>query len=154
MMATQDVGVFAKSATSYIEQIGGSAPEIGIPYLSEDKEMMILNYTGAIGISGPVKGAIYVTADIPFLKELYRKMFGSDPENDNLLGDIIAEMVNTIAGNAQAVFGEQYMISLPLVFRNVQGISQINMHEPTYVIPIRWQTHNIFLVMGVERTTK
>ena len=147
-MDEKSLNIFSEAINLYFEKIADSKAELGIPYVKENDENLALEFTGIIGISGSAKGAIYVTAETAFLSafaEVYLQMSDADPE---ILMDLIGEISNTISGYARNEFGDDFMISIPTVV-NAKPMN-IKLKTPTYVFPISWKSHKMFLVVGID----
>ena len=106
--------VFIDGATRYFLQVTRLAAEVGTPYLSETNETLAYDMTGIIGISGGRKGVVYFTAPTNMLRSVLINMGERDVTHDMRL-DLVGEIANTIAGNARAEFGSEFMISVPVV---------------------------------------
>lgn len=145
--------VFIKSVVEYFNKVTGTVIDIGVPFLRDDDKKILLEYTGAIGISGRVRGAIYLTADDKFLSELIDKITPGLEKTEQHLSGMVGELANTISGNAQKTLGQDYHISVPIVFTNPNTAdkSTLEIQASTFVIPLRWNNHNAFLVVGLEK---
>ncbi len=147
-MQEQDVQVFVNGTLNYFSEVGGSEPEIGLPYLKGEEEV-ILDYTGAIGISGERKGCVYFTTGRDMLTAIVEVVLGEGNATEDAMKDMVGEIANTISGNARKSFGSNFMISVPIV---IVGKPSINLpvRIPTYVIPVIWKGHKSFIVAGIE----
>ncbi|PAW75997.1 MAG: hypothetical protein B9S32_16935 [Verrucomicrobia bacterium Tous-C9LFEB] len=140
--------IFIKGTTNYFGQIAREAAEIGTPYLKEDNDNVILDYSAVIGISGSYRGCVYYTAP----KEMIRKLIihmGEHNADDALCADFVGEIANTIAGNAQEELGAGFMISVPIVLAGNPGSVRFPKDAPTFVIPIIWQGNKSYLLICV-----
>ena len=65
------------------------------------------------------------------------------------MGDIAGEIANTLSGNARAELGENFIISIPKVFRGTSSIEALTekdtSEERTYAIPVVWKSEKAFL---------
>jgi len=147
------IQIFVKSITNYFDKITGISSETGVPFLKEREKSILMEYTGVIGISGKIKGAVYFTADKKFLSELLEHITpGAENTNENL-ADIAGELANTISGNAQEILGRGFHISVPVIFSksNSTEKSSLIIKASTFVIPLRWKTHKAYLAVGLEK---
>lgn len=147
-MNAQDIEVFTHGILRYFAEVSGAQAEVGAPFL-KGKDTVILDYTGAIGISGDRKGGVYFTAGRRALEDLVQAVVGVEADED-ALKDMAGEIANTIAGNARESFGSNFMISIPMVVVGMPNTIEMPTRVPTYVIPIVWKDHKAFLVVGIE----
>ncbi|MBN1409407.1 MAG: chemotaxis protein CheX [Spirochaetales bacterium] len=144
--------VFIESIIEYFNKITGIPIDVGVPYLKEENKIFLLAYTAAIGISGKMRGAVYLTAEKEFLSELIRKIMPRPSLTDEQLTSMAGELANTIAGNAQKVFGSEFLISIPMIFtsENRDRAGFLNLQVPTFVIPMKWNENQAFLAIGLK----
>jgi chemotaxis protein CheX len=150
-MEQEQLQIFVESITDYFRKTTGSPIEAGVPYLKPEDKNILLNYTGVIGISGKMQGAIYITADKEFLSELMDKIMPGGEKSLKRLSGMAGELANTIAGNAQKTLGKEFNISIPMIISRESGddMSSLELKAPTFVIPIKWIGHEAFLVVGL-----
>src|SRR5687767_10761289 len=98
-MEQSQLEIFVKGVINYFHKITGEPVEIAVPYLMAENENILLRYTGVIGISGKMKGAIYVTSEEEFLQELLKSIRPHSEITKKRLSDMAGELTNTIAGN-------------------------------------------------------
>lgn len=149
-METKELRTFTENTIAYFQKITGQEARAGVPrILKEEEEEILLSITGAIGIAGEIQGAIYLTGEEPLFRDLLARF---NPEaaatRENIL-DAAGELANTIAGNAQTVFGSGFRISVPMIITGKE--QRIRMKEPRFLIPIEWESHKFFLVIGLTR---
>lgn len=108
-MQERDVQVFVEGTQNYFKEISGEAPEVGLPYIKGSEEI-ILDYTGAIGISGERKGCVYFTTNKDMLSEIVNVVLGPGSDSEEALRDMVGEIANTISGNARRSFGSNFMV--------------------------------------------
>ena len=150
-MEQSQLEIFIKGVINYFQKLTGESVEIGVPYLMSDEENVLMGYTGMIGISGKVKGAIYITAHEEFLMELLKKIRPGSDISEKRLSDLAGELTNTIAGNAQKVLGKDFHISVPLVLTTHENDRILQIKTPTtFILPFRWLAHHASLVVGLE----
>jgi len=150
-MEQSQLEIFIKGVMSYFSKLTGESVEIGVPYLMSEEENVILGYTGMIGISGKIKGAIYITCRENFLSDLLKRIRPASDINEKLLSDLVGELANTIAGNAQKVLGRDFHISVPLVLTTQTSDKSLEIKTPTtFVLPFRWLAHQVVMVVGLQ----
>jgi chemotaxis protein CheX len=149
-MEQSQLEIFIKGVINYFHKLTGESVEIGVPYLMGQEENVLMGYTGMIGISGKLRGAIYITCREEFLAELLRKIRPDSPISEKLLSDLAGELTNTIAGNAQKVLGKDFHISVPLVLTAGMTDKSLEIKTPTtFILPFRWLAHQVSLVVGL-----
>jgi chemotaxis protein CheX len=148
-MKIEDLKIFIKSTIDYFYKISGNEASAGVPRLLESDDQFLSEITSAIGIVGENHGAIYVTGPENFFRDVLLA-FNPDAEAnyDNIL-DAAGELANTIAGNAQQVFGQSLKISVPLIIKGEKP--ELHMREPRFIIPLRWKDHQFSLVIGINQ---
>ncbi len=148
-MKENELREFINVVVSYFQDVTGETVEMGMPYIKENKSV-ILDYTGVIGISGPRKGAIYLTASKVMLKEVAAIILGADEVDDECAIDMVGEITNTIAGNVRQSFGSSFMISVPIILKGSPEDVVFKLQPPVFIIPIKWRTFSSYLVVGLE----
>ena len=148
-MSEEILQVFIDGALRYFQHTSDKDVKVGTPYLVNNTEPMAFDFTGIIGVSGPMKGCVYFSAPRVLLKHLLLSIGEKDTKQENLT-DLVGEVANTIAGNARSAFGKDFMISVPLV---IQGAPD-NIHLPkelrSYVIPVYWKAYSAVVVICFE----
>lgn len=143
------IGVFFNGVMAYLEHIPNMDTEVGTPYLIQNDSPVAYDVTGIITISGEKKGCVYFTAPRVFLSHILTLMGGIKLSKENIL-DLSGEIANTISGNARSEFGEDFLISVPVV---VEGdLSNIHLPKDTrsFAIPISWRNYTTLLVVSLE----
>lgn len=149
-MHERELQAFVDATVSYFQKLTDSPASVGIPSVLPAGESKALAVTAAIGVTGAVKGAIYLTAETAFFLELLKTISPSAPLTEQNALDLAGEVANTVAGNAQRVFGPQFLISVPLVIAHAGNEPGITMREPQYSIPILWNGHKVYMVVGLS----
>lgn len=139
--------VFIRGASRYFDQLAVKA-EVGMPYL-KDGDKFMLDFSAAIGISGPRRGCVYYSAPREMARQLARD-FGEPDTSDALCADMVGEVANIISGNACEELGSSFMISVPVVL--VGRPEEVRFPEgvPAFLIPIYWRDHKSLLVICLE----
>ncbi|WP_096086898.1 chemotaxis protein CheX [Agaribacterium haliotis] len=148
-MSESTLQVFIDGALNYFQHTSDKDVKVGTPYLIENNSPAAFDFTGIIGVSGPYRGTVYFTAPKALLTHLLLSIGEKDTSMDYVL-DLVGEVANTIAGNARAQFGQEFMISVPVV---VEG-SPSHIHMPkdlrSYVIPVYWKAYSAAVVICLE----
>lgn len=142
--------LFINSVNNYFKHLTEVDSELNVPYLKETDSLMLKDYTGMIGISGNRKGFVYISADRAMYEDLIKIFIGiGDPSDADVL-DMAGEISNVVAGNVRANLGANFMISVPLVFQGTPEQLKIPDDVSIYVIPINWNDHEAFVVIGLQ----
>ena len=64
--------------------------------------------------------------------------------------DLVGEVSNTISGNARMKFGEQFMLSVPVVIQGKSQAVKISNVAQTYVIPLSWKNFKANLIINLQ----
>lgn len=137
-MKEQKLQIFLDIVSRYFQQFGGAELVVDTPYLLENEQPKVHDYTGVIGISGVQKGVVYFSATRELLECILDNMGEQDKGEDNLV-DLAGEVANTIAGNARNEFGATFHISVPLVFKGSPQSIILPKNERSFIIPVTWQ---------------
>jgi chemotaxis protein CheX len=148
-MTEKELRVFIDVVVEYFGQISGDNATMGVPYIQEGKAQL-LDHTGVIGISGPRKGGIFVTAGNRMLRELAGIILESEEVEDEEVLDMVGELTNTIAGNVRREFGASFMISVPIILQGRPSDLKLQLKPPVFVVPVNWRDHQAFLSVGLE----
>lgn len=152
-MEQEQLQIFIKSIIDYFNKITGIPIEPGVPYLKDSLTNVILEYTGVIGISGKMQGAIYITADEQFIYELILNIMPGSEKSEEKISSMAGELANTIAGNAQKTLGKEFHISIPMVLTNKSNShsNSFELRAPTFVVPLKWKEYPAYLVVGLKK---
>ncbi|WP_296244707.1 MULTISPECIES: chemotaxis protein CheX [unclassified Psychrobacter] len=137
-MKEQKLKVFVGIITNYFKQFGNEELVIDTPYLLENQQPRVYDYTGVIGISGVQKGVVYFSATSELLGSILDSMGETDKSEDNLV-DLAGEVANTVSGNARNEFGAEFHISVPLVFKGSPQSIILPKNGRSFIIPVSWQ---------------
>ncbi|MFY0685668.1 MAG: chemotaxis protein CheX [Cyclobacteriaceae bacterium] len=143
-------GVFIESVSTYFDHSTKQPADTGVPYLKDQANVPLLEYTGAIAISGSNKGFIYISGERTLFKELISKVVGFDDPTDEDILDMAGEVSNVVAGNLRETYGEHFMISVPTVFEGKPKRLKFQDKVNPYVIPINWKRTRACIVVGLE----
>lgn len=148
-MTETELRYFIETVIGYFERVTGVGAKMGIPYV-KNQDSVVLDYTGLIGISGPRKGGICVSASRGMLERMTGIVLGEETSDHETLLDMVGEITNTIAGNLQKYFGQEFQISVPMVVTGRPDDVTFRLKPPVFVIPFEWQAFKAYLVVGLE----
>jgi len=147
-MTEPELRVFVAIVKHYFEQQTGIAAEVYTPFLADPDALPVFDYTGVIGISGNRQGCVYFTAPTELLRLILSRSGEADLSPRNL-ADLAGEIGNTISGNARRQFGNEFLISVPLVVQGRDQAISLPKGVKAYVIPFCWQHNDASLVVSV-----
>jgi chemotaxis protein CheX len=148
MLHEQELKTLVDATTHYFEVAGQEPASLGSPYLVSSVPT-IYDYTGVISISGKREGVVYFTAPRAMLTVLLMKMQQNDFTHENFC-DVVAEVADTICGNARRSFGRDCVISEPNVVHGEGADLSVVPGRRSFVIPINWRSHSAKLVVAVK----
>ena len=137
-MKEKKLQIFVSIITNYFNQFGNEELVVDTPYLLENQQPKVHDYTGVIGISGVQKGVVYFSATSSLLDSILDSMGETDKGEDNLV-DLAGEVANTISGNARNEFGSEFHISVPLVFKGSPQSIILRKDGRSFIIPVSWR---------------
>ena len=73
-MKEQKLQIFVSIITNYFNQFGTEELIVDTPYLLENQQPKVHDYTGVIGISGVQKGVVYFSATSALLASILDSM--------------------------------------------------------------------------------
>ncbi|WP_370086834.1 chemotaxis protein CheX [Ekhidna sp.] len=142
--------LFINSVSNYFKHLTEIDSDMKVPYLKESDGLVLKDFTGMIGISGSRQGFVYISANREMFADLINLFIGiEDPSEEDIL-DMAGEISNVVAGNVRANLGANFMISVPTVFEGMPEELQIPDNVTMYVIPIKWNNHEAFVVLGLD----
>jgi len=147
---------FVWSVYNFFTICTGEDPEIEVPYLYEGMDHR--EYTGAIGVSGNHKGAIYLTLNDDMLESLLEVHCAQNldqnaqtpEEYEELKLDYAGEIINIISGNARNYLGENFLISVPIVINAPNTSLHLTQKGCGIVFPIKWQGMQCTLILNLS----
>ena len=137
-MKEQKLQIFVSIITNYFKQFGDEELIVDTPYLLENQQPKVHDYTGVIGISGVQKGVVYFSATSELLDSILDSMGETDKSEDNLV-DLVGEVANTISGNARNEFGPEFHISVPFVCKGSPQSIILPKNGRSFIIPVSWR---------------
>lgn len=147
-MEEDKIQVFIDGVHRYFNEVNKLKVDIGTPYLVENKNPKAHDYTGIIGVSGSkYRGCVYFTAPRVLLSNLLMAI-GEEGSEYNIR-DLIGEIANTIAGNARSEYGEEFMISVPIVITGAPDDIYLSADSRSCVIPIKYKQYSAAIVVSL-----
>lgn len=137
-MKEKKIQAFVEVVRHYFDQFSDGELVVDTPYLSEEKQPKVYDYTGVIGISGVMRGVVYVTASTELLKVVLKDLH-EENNSEAMMVDLVGEIANTVAGNARSEFGPEFHISTPFVFKGSPTSIILPKEGRSFIIPILWQ---------------
>ncbi len=147
-MTENDIQIFLNGAMNYFRGVSQTEAHLDTPYLRTTEDVL-LDYTGAITISGQERGCVMFTAGRAMLQDLIHGLGDGDVSHDSCR-DMVGEVANTISGNARREFGSDFFISVPLIFDATSNGGQLAEGSRTFVIPIHWNQHKSHLLVSLD----
>ncbi|BFM06582.1 chemotaxis protein CheX [Halioxenophilus aromaticivorans] len=148
-MSEATLQVFIDGVINYFQHTSDKDVKVGSPYLAENHRPAAFDFTGIIGVSGPYKGTVYFTAPKALLTHLLLAIGEKDTSMENIL-DLVGEVSNTISGNARSEFGQEFMISVPVVVEGAPSVIHLPKELRSYVIPVYWKAYSAAVVICLE----
>jgi len=148
-MNNEKLQIFVDGVTNYFETVSTEPATVGTPFLIKNINEYLSDFTGIIGISGNQKGSVFFTAPRPLLVHLLNDL-GILSTRDDKLMDLVGEVSNTISGNARREFGDQFLLSVPVVLKGSGDDIAIAKTVDIYVIPIVWRHLKSNLIINLE----
>ncbi len=144
---------FINAATDVFKEFVGVEVQAGKPFIFNNKKH-VLNYdiSGIIGIAGATMGIVVVSFPKITALKMSSIMLGEEVVVfDDSITDIVAEIVNIIAGNAKRGLEEyKLVISLPTIIKGpkhtVSGISNV----PIIGIPFNSDKGEFYLFVSLK----
>ncbi len=147
-MSEATLQVFIDGVVRYFEHTSDKDVKLGTPYLVENKSPAAFDYTGIIGVSGPYRGCVYFTAPRALLRHLLLSLGEAETGTENMI-DLVGEVANTISGNARSEFGQEFMISVPVVVQGPPDSIHLPKSLRSYVIPVYWKAYSAAVVISL-----
>jgi len=142
------MNAFTDSVLSYFDETIDTEYDLGTPYLLKNEDIMN-DYIGIIGISGNRVGYVIISSNRDALGYMVRKVFEEEPDEE-LVQDMAGELVNTISGNVREFFGDEFLISTPIVLSGKFETIRFPKDIPIFSIPIQFEGHVMNLIIGIK----
>jgi len=147
-MRTNEIQVFVDGTINFFETVCNENAQVGSPYLLENLDGSILEYSGIIGITGSYTGNVVFTSPANMIVGVLENYSGVE-YREELLMDLVGEIANTISGNAREVLGSNFNISPPVLSRGTAQEVKTAKGLQTYCIPIVWRDSRANLIVAV-----
>ena len=150
-MTEQTLGYFINSLKLFFAEITEEEPEMGVPFVEQDRGKVLKDYTSSISITGDCSGAVYVSMQKDMLTEIAKIMLEEQEVEEDTLGDVVGELANTIAGHGCQQLVEDYSLSVPMVITGKNHVIKLHrLNSPIYVIPFEWHSFTSYLFVGLD----
>ena len=144
------VNVFIESIDNYFTTLTDMPVITKPPFVKEPELLLLKECTGMIGVSGIKKGFIYISGSTELYEDLIRRYVGlSSPDERDIL-DMAGELSNVVSGNVRETYGDDFMISVPIVFKGTPDNLYFPDDVPIYVIPVEWNSYEAYMVVGLK----
>ncbi len=147
-MNNEEIEAFVNSLQDFFDKIDGSSVNIGTPYLISDINSHLMDYTGVISITGNHKGSVFFTATKLMTSRILQNM-GVVSSVEEKQMDLVGEVCNTISGNVRREFGENFLISTPIVMRGQADGMKVSNIKDIYLVPIVWSNLKSNLIINI-----
>lgn len=142
--------VFIHTVNNYFAHLTDKPSTTGVPFLKDQSNVLLKDYTGMIGVSGSKKGFVYISGNKGLYEALIREFIGLENASSEDLLDMAGELSNVVAGNLRETYGSDFMISVPIVFEGSPSQLKFPSDVSVYVIPINWHDHQANVVIGIK----
>lgn len=149
-MKEENLEVFIDGLTNYFDKTTSSVAKVSTPFLIKDINQYLSDYTGIIGISGNHKGSVFFTAPRIMIIKLISEIGVLTTREDKLM-DLVGEVTNTISGNARRTFGDQFMLTTPIVLQGKSDQLHVSDVTSIYVIPVVWMNMSAHLIINLNQ---
>lgn len=154
MLIEDELAIFADGLLRYFDSTTSESAAVGTPYLIEDINDHIHDYSGVINISGVHQGSVIFTASDSLLKHVLWAMRILDG-SPRMLRDLVGEIGNTISGNARVRFGDQFIVSVPkFIEGRIKNDEQNDSIYGNYVIPVVWRHSKANLIVNLDSSAQ
>lgn len=148
-MKNESLTVFVESIANFFKTHTKTEVDIGTPFLIDNINKYLSDYTGIISISGNHKGSVFFTMPSRMAIHLLSEM-GLMSTQDEKLMDLVGEVCNTVAGNARREFGDQFILSVPIMFKGETENIKVHDVASIYIIPVVWQGIKSHLIINLN----
>lgn len=92
-MKEKSLSVFVDGLTNYFNTVSSDKAKVSTPFLIQDINEYLFDFTGIIGISGNHKGSIFFTAPRIMMVKLISEVSAQTTKDEKLL-DLVGEVSN------------------------------------------------------------
>ena len=148
-MKSENLTVFVDGIANFFKTVTQTSATVGTPFLIQDINEYLYDFTGVIGITGNHKGSVFFSTTRRLAVHLLSDM-GVMTTRDEKLLDLVGEVCNTVSGNARREFGDQFMLSTPVMIQGKSENVRVTDIASIYVIPIVWRDLNANLIINLN----
>jgi len=148
-MKSENLTVFVDGIANFFKTVTQTSATVGTPFLIQDINEYLHDFTGVIGITGNHKGSVFFSTTRRLAVHLLSDM-GVMTTRDEKLLDLVGEVCNTVSGNARREFGDQFMLSTPVMIQGKSENVRVTDIASIYVIPIVWRDLNANLIINLN----
>jgi len=148
-MKSENLAVFVEGIANFFQTVTQTSATVGTPFLIQDINEYLHDFTGVIGITGNHKGSVFFSTTRRLAVHLLSDM-GVMTTRDDKLMDLVGEVCNTVSGNARREFGEEFMLSTPVMLQGKSESVKVVDIASIYVIPIVWRELNANLIINLN----
>ena len=148
-MKSENLSVFVEGIANFFKTVTQTPASVGTPFLIQDINEYLEDFTGVIGITGNHKGSVFFSTTRRLAVHLLSDM-GVMTTRDEKLLDLVGEVCNTVSGNARREFGDQFMLSTPVMIQGKSENVRVTDIASIYVIPIVWRDLNANLIINLN----
>jgi len=148
-MNEQSLGVFVDGLTNYFNVASTESANVSTPFLIQDINEYLFDFTGIISISGNYKGSIFFSAPRIMMVKLISEISVPTTRDEKLL-DLVGEVSNTLSGNARRQFGDQFMLTTPITFLGKSQQMRVADISSIYVVPVVWLGMKAHLIINLN----
>lgn len=136
-MDEKKLDVFVEVTENYFSTVSSLKVKSGTPFLTNNINDHLYEYTAMIPICGNHKGSVFFSTMALTAAKVLNDLDIHSLQPEKLL-DLVGEISNTIAGNSRKKFGQEFMLKPPLLMHGDEGMVSLESSEvaDTYVIPI------------------
>lgn len=145
------LNIFSACIIRYFSMSTDHPAVMGTPFLGQDDEMVVLDFSAIIGISGAYRGNIYYTAPRAKLEALL-PLLGENEINDHLCGELVGEIANIFSGNAREELGGDFMISSPFLLAGSNNTVRPAKGAPCFILPIEWSSYSSRVLISLTKS--
>lgn len=144
------VNVFIDSINNYFQTLTSLDVDTKPPFVKTPELLLLKECTGMIGVSGIKRGFIYISGDMEMYADLIRRYVGLKAPDEKDILDMAGELSNVVSGNVRETYGDDFMISVPIVFKGTPDNLYFPDDVPIYVIPVEWNGYEAYMVVGLK----
>ena len=148
-MKSENLTVFVDGIANFFKTVTQTSASVGTPFLIQDINEYLHDFTGVIGITGNHKGSVFFSTTRRLAVHLLSDM-GVMTTRDEKLLDLVGEVCNTVSGNARREFGQEFMLSTPVMLQGKSENVRVTDIASIYVIPIVWRDLNANLIINLN----